>query len=412
MASDLRPRPVPIPAAGPGQIPRDQLPGDGRPPFRTGQVHMSDFTRRNLQAVGWKEGDPIPGDLGERLQELQREVNAEQAAASLQDSELAKGWKPVEPKFVSIENLPPEKQKEIAQYLSEYKRQVAQDTMQQQQMDEIDQSIPPEIQGEQRRLMREGMIAGEAAAAARQARQSGVVSTVIDDRVPQQKPTNVADQIERARQQQAAFETKQVQPPPTPIAAVDELPAAGTAHANCQRCSWPLSVPFEMKPTDEDKQGFMAAILGLGRFEKKYELLGGNLEVYFRSLTTDETTMVQSQLGAMVRAGESIGDVEFWANLMEFRLVLSLSKLKIGDNVIYTAKPIADWEKEHPPAETDKVLPTPIPRLRDFLYEKCVTQEPLRRILGQTHQEFQRLVEALEFMTNDSDFWKGIELRG
>jgi hypothetical protein len=48
--------------------------------------------------------------------------------------------------------------------------------------------------------------------------------------------------------------------------------------------------------------------------------------------------------------------------------------------------------------------------MRDWFYKEIVTQEPLRRIIGQQHREFQRLVEALEAMTSDSSFWKGIEL--
>lgn len=410
MASDeLRPRPVPRPAPTRGEIPASQLPGEGRLPLATGKVHMSDYTQRQLMAAGWKPGDPVPGDLGQRLKEIQQKIQEEQETARLEDSDLAVGWKPVNPSFVDIENMPEAYQNEVREYLQEYKQQVADEKAMAEQEAAADRSIPDNIQGQQREVMRQQMIAGDAAMAARQAKRAAqrdeTESVVIDDRKP--GLSGVAAQVEAAKATQAKYEAEQkAQPAPPPV----EQPATGVAstHTNCQRCAWPLDVPFEIVPTDKDKQGFMAGILGLGRFEKHYELLGGNLEVYFRSLSTAESTMIQKQLGAMVRSGEVIGDGEFWACLMEFRMVLSVSRLVIGGNVKYEAKPIIEWEKDFPPV--DKILPTPIPRLADYFYEHCASQEPLRRILGQTHQEFQRLVEALEVMTNKSDFWKGIEL--
>lgn len=420
MADELRPRPIPQTSQPAGALPANQLPGPGRPPLRTGKVHFSDFTRRQLMAVGWKEGDPIPGDLGQRLQQIQAEVCAERDSATLEGSDLAAGWQPVKGEFVNIEQLPQERQDEIRQYLQEYKQQLADEAAQAQVDAEIEESIPQSVQGPARDVMKQQIVAGNAAQAARESGRAA--ASVVDDRrpspplpVPEGKTLGgvignmgPAEKIEELKRRQRAA---QEAPQPAPEQPAPEAPSTGvtSTHTHCNRCLWPDDVPFEIKPTDEDKQRFLAAVLGLGRFEKSYPLLGGNLEVFFRSLTTDESAMVQRQVGSMVRAGAIRGDGEFWANLHELRLAIACSKIVVGGNVVYEVPSVAEWAKANP--RTDGVEEyTPLPRLRDNLYEKGATQEPLRVILGQQHRQFQQLVELLEVMTNDPDFWKGIGL--
>lgn len=434
--NELRPKAVPRPTApSRGTLPASQLPGDGRPPLQAGKVYMSEFVQQQLKAVGWKPGDPIPGDLGQRLKEIQHEVMEEQANARLEGSELAANWKPVESSFVKIDELPPAKQEEIRQYLQEYKADIAQQTEFARQQQAADDSIPDNVQGPQRELMRDQILQGDAATAewwAKRQQQGDPVSTVIDDRktakaatpppgitVPEGKKfagimgqSSVADNIEKAAQRQREYEKSQrEQPAVTPVKDTT-IPDAGSQieHTNCQRCNWPLSKPFDIEPTVGDKQGFMAAILGLGRFEKEYSLLGDQLKVCFRSLSTSESSLLQRQLGTMVRSGDIHGDGEYWANLMEYRLVMSISRLEHGGNVIYAVKPVEEWDKEYPPTSDDVIQVTPIPRMLKYFYEHGATQEPLRRILGQTHRRFQGLVEALEAVTSDPDFWTGIEL--
>lgn len=430
MADELRPRHVPTPPAGAGQLRPDQLPGPGRPPMKMGKVHMTDQTRQQLESVGWHSGDPIPGDLGQRLQEIQKEVAEERQAATLEGSPLAAGWTPPKTSFVNITDLPAEKQAEIGQYLAEYKQQVEQEAQLAQTIAEADEAIPENVKGTTRDVMRNQIMAGDAAMAARVSQRTGVPreqSGVIDDRQPAKLPagiqvpegkvfagmtgiSSVGDKIEalKARQSEAA------QTPQPAVRQEDAaIPATGATDLHpttCQRCSWPLQMPFNVEITTHDKQGFLAAILGLGRFEKRYELMGGNLNVILRSLSSQETAILQQQLGAMVRSGEIIGDGEYWANMQEFRLVMSIKQIMIGNNVAYAVPDLVTWEKDHPPTSDAKVQPTSLPRMREYLYSEGAKHEPVRRMLGQTHSTFQRLVEALEFMTNDPDFWKGIEL--
>ncbi len=458
MSDELKPKPVPTPPPGRGQLPPEQLPGEGRPPLRTGHVVMSDWTRKQLQAVGWQDGDPIPGDLGQRLQEIQAEVMKEKEGAKLEDSELAVGWQPAKASFVEIEKLPKEKQDEIRAYLSEYKQEVQQQEQLKQHEAELDAQIPDNVQGAMRDITKQQMLAGDAAMAERRAKQQGDdESYVIDDRqqsapsvppgappLPEGKqlggvsmgPNDVGSKIDELNRRKD--EAAKAPPPKPEKPATEEHPTGATNplhNQNCPRCKWPVAMPFTIEPTDKDKQAFMAAVLGTNRFEKGYSIMGGNVEVKYRSLTTEEISVLNYQLSADVRNGVIRGDGEYLAWSIEYRFVMGISEVKVGGNIVTKVPALIEWSRQHPvklgKEQTPPTTPmeiensreaflagtaggqhagTPLPRMRQWLYDDQLTQEPLRRILGEKHREFQRLTEALEAMTAEPSFWKGIEL--
>lgn|GEM_PF-6751392 len=407
--------------------------------MRTGAVGMSDYTRKQLHAVGWQDGDPVPGDLGQRLQEIQAEVLKERKDSTLEDSEMAVGWQAPTASFVDIESLPVEKQQEIAGYLADYKQQLSNQGEYDANMARIDAQIPENVQGKQREIMRQQLAEGEAAQAARAAQrpqQPTGESVVVDDRqvqettagpppdveIPEGKTyagamgqPSVAQKIEEAGRRQREAEAQAAAPTPE---VTPELPPAGVGDGptHCPRCTWPVGMAFDIEPTLEDKQSFMASILGLGRFERKQEVMGGKLVLYFRSLTSDESALVNRQLASMVRSGEIQGDGEYWTFLMEFRMVLALTRIEVGGNAQYAVEPIDEWEKKNPVDQTtpetapEHADPTAIRRMQAYFYKEGPNQEPLRKIIGEQHRVFQRLVEALETMTSSPDFWQGIEL--
>jgi len=199
-----------------------------------------------------------------------------------------------------------------------------------------------------------------------------------------------------------------------------------------------MNMEFEAQPTDSDKQTFVASILGTSRFEKGYSLMDGHVKIKFRTLTTEETGILNFQLSADIRNGQIRGDHEYLAWSIEYRLILSVSEVSVGGNIIAKVPPVIDWSREHPvtfqkngdtdtratpPLETDDSEEafvafaagvhnnaTPLPRMREWFYKECITQEPLRRCIGEQGRQFSRVVEALEVMTAEPSFWKGIEL--
>lgn len=403
MNSPLQPRVVPRPVPGQPQLnklPDSELPGEGRHPFVPGRVHMTEMARKGLESVGWKDGDPIPDDLGVRLREIQSEVLRERETIRLQDTELAKDWKPPVASFVDITTLPPAKQAEIKEYLQTHKVEVAEQAERLRQNQEIDKAIPPNIQGEEREVLRAQMLNSQAIAAQRATKQSGIDVVVVDDR-------NTAPAAPQPAPQPAA---PAAQPQSAAVTVIDEPVSTGLPMhaANCPRCKWPTDKPCNVEPTIADKRAFLVAIMGLKRFEKTYTLFDGQITVTFRSLSSEETAMIQTQLGSMTRTAEVIGDAEFWAYLIEYRLILSTAVITMGGNILYQVEDIVKWAKENPPTADDRLTATPLPRYCDHFYKKIALQETMRRVIGLQHAEFQRLVEALEALTSVPDFWKGI----
>lgn len=343
--------------------------GGAKLPYKRGATKVTDFTKQQLEQVGWQEGDPVPGDLGEVVAKLAAEAASEDDQVKIEDTELAKGWQPPTPKFVKIEDLPAEKQKELQDFLQDYKRQAEKEAQQQETLREIEASIPESATPEVKERLREQMLADHEAA------------------------------------------TNPPPPPPPKQAEDDDKLKLPPLPQNCARCQWPVAEPFKMEATDQDKQEFLITVLGGIRFTRVISLLGGNMQVTLRSLTTAESVMISQQLGSMVRVGEIRGDVEYTAKFFEYRLALGVARVVAGGQVIYEApESIATWTTEHPPANGSELSFTPLPRFVTYFQENGVRHEHVRRMVGSHHQNFQRLVEHLEIMADEPSFWGGIDI--
>ena len=390
MSDELRPQKVPRPTEGRrGDFNPSDVIGEGKPPLRTGAVNLTPRTEENLRAVGWQPGDPIPGNLGEELKKIQIEVLREKAEANLEDSELAAGWEPPKIDFVDIKDLPPEKQEQVRQYLQEYKRDMEQQAREQATMKEMDEQIPENVQGHQRDVMRDA-IAQQTAA-----RTQGF----IDDR----------------KTPEAKQESKPAEPKEEKSEAVEnsDIDLAAITESHCPRCSWPLHMEYDVEVKDFDKHAFLATLLGVeNRFKKEYFLMNNNMRLVFRSLTTDETHLIDHQLRHMMRnTQEIVGDGDYWGFLMKFRLVLGLETIEIAGSSVYSSPAYSEWVKQNPPTSDDKTTVTELPRMEKWFEEHTPKPEPIRRVMNQTQARFQRLVEAMEANADNENFWKGIELQ-
>jgi len=399
MSNDLNPQPIVPPAHTHGQIPKGAIPENQV--LSRGKTYMTDMTRKELSSVGWQDGDPLPAGLGAKLAEIQKEQMAEQAAIRLEDTEEGKNWKPVKTDFVQISDLSPEKQQEVANYLKDYKTQLLQQVEEEKNNADIEAQIPASIQGEDRETLRRQL--AENSVDVKKRWDAENESVAIDDR-PAVDRNQTAPPAPPPQKTPAAATT--------PIDTGESLSAGTPAGPDfCPRCNWPVHSPYDIVPTDMDKQKFMIAILGQGRFEKQYELLGGNMLITLRSLDTKETVMLQEQLSAMLRTGVIENNTDYIAQMLEQRLAMSVARIEVNGSLFYSTPAVTEWAEAHPqPTEDARVHATPIIRMVEYFYENGATQETVRRVMHQQHRNFQQLVEGLEVMTADSDFWTGIEL--
>ena len=154
------------------------------------------------------------------------------------------------------------------------------------------------------------------------------------------------------------------------------------------------------------KQDFVAAILGGTRFQRKFELLGGKLNLTFRSLLADENKLVHKQLLLDQQDGEITTEAEWILRLLEYRLACSLDQVtdQYG-RPTHIVPLVLEYPHTPPP---DKPLQTALVPLLQYINTKILAHEVTRRLAAQQLRQFQRLVEALEAMALEPSFWNGI----
>ena len=276
---------------------KDILADNGGMPLKSSTPYYSDDTKRQLRAVGWTEGDPLPPNFGEALAAIRDEVAQETAKAYAELPEKMAGYVPPTNKIVDITTLPPAKQAEIRDWLAGYRSDVA--TL---------AAPQPEIQ------------------------QPPVQAPVQQAPQPAAQPT---------------------QPAAQPVAE-----AGSNTPTHCARCQWPVNSPFNIVATEQDKQQFLISILSGESYQKQYDLLGGTVRLRLRSLSIPESTAINLQLGYMVRAGIISGNLEYGLHNMLFRTVLGVEELKAGISVLYTRTPLETFAASRQPAgEHPTVLP-------------------------------------------------------
>lgn len=412
--AEVRRTSVPRPAGVPlgGMPTAEDLPGPGKPPLPSGQVLMTAATRNMLLAAGWQPGDPIPGDLGDYVRTLQRKIAADTDTAG--EALAAKAAQsPAKVSLVTFNDLTPEAQKELRQYLADNKEDY------QRHLEQLAQSEA----GEQFNDLDPGVAAGiQATAAAQQAPVMGIAQPPAGFKVPEGKqyggvvgnPPPAMPQPPRAAAPAAA--APQV-PPQAPAQPPPEAASAGgvtqAPHAECPRCCLPLSVPYTIKPTREDIENFIPAFLGLGVFKKAYRVLENRMTLVFRGLTADETIMINRQLGFEVRSGEIMGEMEYLSSLLGYRMVLALAQIQVVGHTAVTPPTMAEFVAANADRvnQLDRSKETPLRLMRDDFYAKYVTSEHLRKVLGPQHREFITLCEHLEGMVLDPNFSSGIAQR-
>lgn len=204
------------------------------------------------------------------------------------------------------------------------------------------------------------------------------------------------------------------QPPPTErttkeghtanqVAAPD-VTAGGTPVVHtCRNCGHDLAMPAPSEmPTAHDKLVFQQAWLGGIPFRKKFLLLGGGVEIEFRSLLADEMIMVEKQLLADIDHSRIIDRLHYMTELTRLTFCLGLASIRSEKGLTYIGEDhVNAWKTEEPPEGETKLF-----HIREYIYNHVVTTESQRRVLGLAYYNFNRLVEYMEGHSSDPDFWK------
>ncbi len=196
---------------------------------------------------------------------------------------------------------------------------------------------------------------------------------------------------------------KQDEPKPEPESVEEKPVSAGGAElpTNCQHCGWKLNVP-ENEPSREDRLSFLASVLGQTRWRKEYTFMDGGAAVIFRTLTTEEADLAFTQTAFDAQSGKILDEDRYFRTLMDYRLAMSLEKLRLKDKTILVPEiGSSEYKTDTPPKGATKLI-----YVLPWIYDNVLSTEQLRRIAGSNLFRFQRLVEQLEARVDDQDFWK------
>lgn len=405
------PAPPPPAQAQPGA--RRTLPGFMAPGEIVRPEGLTPFERAQFEKLGVAPGTPVPGDLANIVAEIRGEADP---LASLG---LAPDFQVAVPKTVEVDDLTPEQQARVRAVIAETAAMAS-------AIGDI-----PTVPG-----AGAGVNEAIAAAAEMDRIRRGPSVSLVDDRItgnqatpppasppPGPRPTLQAGALApgqayvhrgrvedlppeaTARPQQAAT------PPP---AATDPASETGAADArNCPHCGWDQTLRDGIDPTDVDKYGFLWSILGgpEKRFTKQYELMGGQILLNFRTLTSREADLALLQIAHDYRRGEIAGNTDWWQRWMDYRMAFALESItSAAAGKTYVGPDSLDDIEYDPPAGPDgKPLPsTPLPALWEHLEGSHLYNESLRRAVSLAYAGFVDLVKKLENNYENPDFWRGI----
>jgi hypothetical protein len=326
-------------------------------------VYVSDFTKATLGQFDWKEGDAIPADLGQVMISMKETLPASKRTDVLIDKEVMteEQIKQIKDMLLAARDLGRKKKREA-------------------ELEEKTQNMAPDVAAVYKQL---------------ESADPVIVNDLVDDVEP--APAPAPAQTEEAPAQQDAAE---------PAAAAAETVGQDLPVAYCPRCGWDMRMKFEAVPTDRDKEDFLATLLGGARFKKTYALFGGRIVVTFRSLLAEENKLIYRQLVLDQQENRVATEAEWFVQMMDYRLACALESIADKNGKIIAQVPTLDEMAFTP--DKDKPLGTPLPQ-QLALIEKNLAQEATRRLVGTHLRQFQRLVEGLEAMALEPNFWNGIE---
>ncbi len=179
----------------------------------------------------------------------------------------------------------------------------------------------------------------------------------------------------------------------------------------CEHCHWPIGFPDIPEPAYEKKLAFLQCALGEQTYKDEEELLGGNLTVAFRTLTTRELQAVFYQAFMDLKKGRIETKSDHDERLNWYRLCLQLMRLQGSGGMMHVLPDgmspdmndlaTAHWECDDPePGETI------LPQIASYIETKVLKTEQIFRMVSQSCHKFNRVVAKLEANLDNSDFWK------
>jgi hypothetical protein len=167
----------------------------------------------------------------------------------------------------------------------------------------------------------------------------------------------------------------------------------------CRHCGHNQAIKDVIEVTEVDKIGFLQTLLGLQPFAKEYKLYGGRFTLQLRTLLPEEMDTCFRQVFTDRQKNRTTNPAEEAEHLARYKASLQVVRLT-GPGLNYVAP------QEHPEA----------PKGDTYVYQAWLQfqqdvdrSETLHRILLGTVNRFNLLVSRLEDNADNENFWPAID---
>lgn len=341
----------------------------GKLPMPVGKVMRgvkpTDSEREILEAVGWKDGDPVPSDLAE-IFDMEVKAARKSATEDLQPPVDPSTPRMVMPQEIPLSALPPGKRAEIISALRQAKETAAVQDLYKDQQEGLSPSIAQAVE-----------------AAAYQA----PTLNVVDDR---KSDTYAGTTVKKQKEE-------------------DKLPDFGADKAitTCPHCSSNLADPVQ-EASKEDKFVFIQTLLAGKPFEKTYSLYDGQIEITFRGLTVKEGDLCVRQCNDQKENGDLKTLADVYEENTRYSMALQTVKLKSAGDTFDLPDSIDGWKESFLDSGiVFKEGETLLTKIKEWYFDNVVKTESLGRIVSMVLSEFNRLNRYMEVNHRNANFLKG-----
>jgi hypothetical protein len=381
--------------------------------------NLTSFEKQQLLAAGWKEGEPIPTNMAQIIEEAGKTADmraAEAAAASELQSPLPPPVSPDTPatqlEVQNIQDLPEAKQAEVRQTLDDFMASPAETGPLTPQQQAIQQQVAASVGKAQ--ADEEAMRQAAAQASQPEIAQRMIASAMKPTAATAQLPTPDVDRPatrvapdpnytpEQGKEERAAVAS------PEQTFGAEDSGIGAPLLTNCPHCNFDLSREGTEEPTHQEKMRFTQALLGMKPYTNTYQLMGGNLVLTFRTLTANESDKAFTQAYADRDANEFFSELDFWEKVNRYQMYMQLvsidragqKPLKFPSGLSPETNPHADsyWKFQ----ESDD---SELKQVERFMLANVITTTSVGIVVQNALKTFNQSVSKMEANVDNSDFW-------
>jgi hypothetical protein len=342
------------PTAQPAQDPRKE-----RLPLPAGRLIrpkvLTAGERKMLEEAGWQEGESVPEDLASIVAKIHQEAtDPEQMPPP-----VPLDTPPVGVNETEIEELNPQEQERV-------------------------------------KLVMQSVLSQAREMETARSERAGLPGSV-------QEAVSAADQVvvedDTQSSEYSAGAPKEFSPEEADEPASDEA-------ERCPRCGWLQGVSDPITVTEEDKDAFLRAVLGLRQFSKWIELYGGRLKVQVRTLDTGELDQCWRQISHDWDAQQLKTPSDQNEMLIRYRAALQIIAIEGLEKPVVCPQSFTEWEKVVSPSDDNNEgsPTTTVKRVWDAFRKQVMASESLYRLLIGAVQDFNLMVNKLEISATNPDF--------